>query len=179
MFGGVCVDMSKMDAITDYHLEDFDVKVQPGVTREALNHYIRNDGMKIKDLLNHNSMCFKINHTFLYETVICFYIFSGLSFPVDPGANASICGMCATGASGTNAVRYGTIKENCLNLEVVLPDGRILHTGGKDKRNYTQLLLLDFHFLLILCWISCFQRFNNSVLCHFLKDQRNLQPDIT
>ena len=46
MFGGVCVDMSKMDAITDYHLEDFDVKVQPGVTRESLNHYIRNDGMK-------------------------------------------------------------------------------------------------------------------------------------
>ena len=42
--------------------------------------------------------------------------------------------MCATGASGTNAVKYGTIKENCLNLEVVLPDGRILNTGGKDKR---------------------------------------------
>jgi len=101
MFGGVCIDMSKMDAITDYHLEDFDVKVQPGVTREGLNHHVRNDG---------------------------------LTFPVDPGANASICGMCATGASGTNAVKYGTIKENCLNLEVVLPDGRILNTGGKDKR---------------------------------------------
>ena len=42
--------MSKMDAITDYHLEDFDVKVQPGVTRESLNHYIRNDGMKISVL---------------------------------------------------------------------------------------------------------------------------------
>ena len=50
------------------------------------------------------------------------------------GANASICGMVSTGASGTNAVRYGTIKENCINLEVVLADGRILHTGGKGKR---------------------------------------------
>lgn len=97
----VCINLTKMSEITSLHTEDFDVTIQPGVTRKGLNHYL-------KDF--------------------------GLWFPVDPGADASLCGMAATGASGTNAVRYGTMKENVMNLEVVLPDGKIINTAGQGRR---------------------------------------------
>ena len=102
--------MSKMDQIVGFNPEDFDVTVQPGVTRKALNHFLKDHGLwfpvgEIFSLKNRRS-----NNLHKY----------GPSKLIDPGADASLCGMTATSASGTNAVRYGTMRENVINIEVLL-----------------------------------------------------------
>ncbi len=100
--GGITINTMNMNKILNINKDDMNCVVQPGVTRNDLNEFLKD---------------------------------TGLFFPVDPGANATLGGMCATRASGTNTVRYGTIREQVMGLEVVMPNGKIIKTGTKARKS--------------------------------------------
>jgi D-lactate dehydrogenase (cytochrome) len=108
--GGVSIDLRRMNCVLRINPVDMDVQVEAGVTRHQLNR-------ALADYANQNPDS------------------PPLFFPIDPGADASLGGMAATCASGSAAVRYGTMRQSVLGLTVVLADGRIIRTGGRARKS--------------------------------------------
>lgn len=106
IYGGVVLDMQKMNKIIDIDVENFQVTTEPGIITEELRQAV---------------------------------LEKGLLYPVDPASKGScfIGGNIAENSGGTRAVKYGVVKDQVLNLEIVLPNGEILWTGANTIKNAT------------------------------------------
>jgi len=115
-YGGISVDFRDMDQILQFNEGDMDIVVQPSVGWMELNQ-------KLKTMTTPGE--------------------GGLFFPVDPGPSAKIGGMVGTNCSGTNAVRYGTMKDWIINLTVVLPDGTTIKTKRRPRKSSAGYIVFD------------------------------------
>lgn len=109
LYGGIVMDMTRMDRILEVRATDFQVDVEPGVIYREVNQQLKN---------------------------------TGLFFPPDPGADATIGGMIGNNASGIRTLRYGSTKDNVLRLVVVLANGEVIEVGTRAAKTSSGLDLL-------------------------------------
>ncbi|CAD6226663.1 unnamed protein product [Miscanthus lutarioriparius] len=141
--GGVCIDISLMKKIKSLNVEDMDVVVEPGVGWIELNEYLKPYGLffpldpgknlaiVIKSIFTcvDGFKCMFSSHYHSLETSI------EPSSYLEDGPGATIGGMCATRCSGSLAVRYGTMRDNVINLQAVLPNGDVVKTGSRARKS--------------------------------------------